>query len=896
MLDPHAQENLKYFRMLSRKRKAACLILLLEAFSQISWRLFFWVILFAGLWMLAIPEFLGNYARFLAPLAFLAGCIFFIKKDITRFRYPTSAQIDSFLEKSSHIPRGSIGAVEDDLANPQKSITRSLWNSAQKSFVKTFQYIRIGAPRAFITREDPYALRFIAVLMFLCGVLTSGNLWQDRIISGLFPISPQRIVSAGKETNLWITTPDYTQLGQIHIKGEGKLSEAINIPESSTLRLRIHSTLGRFLAPVLTIGSKNVNLTHFGSGLYGVDNVTIETGSNIKVSQGFMTRINYPYTYITDMPPEILIDEAMLEEPEVLSDLNAEDEGENTEETESAKLYDLLERKQIRVPLIVKDDYGVKDLHMRMDIDGMIDHLPLGELYEESRLIMSQPNESFKISPTYDLTWHSWSGLPVTLTFSAEDQKGQTVQLEPISVILPEREFEHPMAKSLIAVRKQLAWNYDDSFMDMARDLETLLSAPDYFQNNLAVFLTIRTAASRLRYTDNMRQPERIKAAKAIIDLLWNAAITIEDGNLSMAMKELRDAQRALENAMRDPNASEDEISKLMENLQQKMQNYFMEMQREMQKMVQDGDNFPQFSPEQFGQMISPDILSKMMQDIESALRDGDTQKAQELMSQMQRMMEMMDPSMMGQMPRDMQMMQEGINELQELIEKQEALLEKTKKQASDLRKNSWKKNLEPLDIPSIEKMLKDFGMSNAPPSRPSQKSEEQPTDNTQVVEPDFDGSKAEQEALRYVLGQLMMDAAEKLPEIPEGMGLAEQEMRGSENMLGAKEPDGAIPHQEKAIEYLKQGQQELSQQLKARMQQMVGIGLSGGQRYDPLGRPYGGEDDPNGQAHGSDVKVPDESQKKRVDEILRELRDRSGDRSRPDDELEYFRRLLRQF
>ena len=143
-----------------------------------------------------------------------------------------------------------------------------------------------------------------------------------------------------------------------------------------------------------------------------------------------------------------------------------------------------------------------------------------------------------------------------------------------------------------------------------------------------------------------------------------------------------------------------------------------------------------------------------------------------------------------------------------------------------------------------------------------------------------------------------MLDAAEKIDKIPESMGKAEQEMRSSENRLGESDPHGSIPHQEKAIEHLKESQDELSEQLKQRMQQMVGIGMGGsgtGQR-DPLGRQFNDDDDPNGKSENSDVKVPDEHQKKRVDEILRTLRDRSGDRSRSDDELDYFRRLLRQF
>ena len=143
-----------------------------------------------------------------------------------------------------------------------------------------------------------------------------------------------------------------------------------------------------------------------------------------------------------------------------------------------------------------------------------------------------------------------------------------------------------------------------------------------------------------------------------------------------------------------------------------------------------------------------------------------------------------------------------------------------------------------------------------------------------------------------------MMDAAEDLDEVPEKMGMAEQEMRESAEALGNNDPRASLPNQEKAIQYLKDGQEELAKQFKQRMKQMVGIGMSGGgsQKYDPLGRRYSDEEDKDGKSAKSKVQIPDELDKKRVDEIIKKLRDRSSDRSRSRDELDYFRRLLRQF
>lgn len=927
-IDPIDFENRPFLNALAKKQRKAFVALTIEHIIQGIWRLFFWVLFICGLWMLGIPSFFGQAANILTTLIFVIGCIYFLKKDALLFKFPHDKTLNLQLEKQSALPRGQIALLEDKLANPRKHETRDLWNLSQKTALHTMAHLKTPSIRTFLSRRDPYAYRFIALIMFIAGLMVSGNAWQDRISAGLMPISPSFAISQGKDTQIWIKPPEYTLQPEIYISGHGTYAQTIDIPEESEIKLRLYSSFGKLFTPYLKIGQDSHIIPNLENGLYGIE-TTITDATSLSVTQLGISRAKINYNYINDTPPEIYtshneqdstnsqsfdgVEDIIVETEIPTENTDTTQEQDTTEPTtteedlEPEEQYEQLSDFRLRFPLAVKDDYSVTELHMKMDIDEMVEDKPLGGSFTDIRLIMSRPNTEFKISPTYDLAWHTWAGLPVTFEFTAHDHKKQTSSLQKISLVLPERHFEHPMAKTIIALRKRLAWDYNDSFIEVAQNLEVLLSAPDYFQNNPIIFLGLRTASSRLYYVDKKPQEDRITAAEDIIDLLWNLAISIEDGNLALAMRELRDAQRALENAMRDPNSSDEEIAQLMDNLRQKMMEYFVEMQRDAQKRMQDGDDFPQFSPDQFSELISPDSLAKLMEEIENAMKSGDEEKARELMSQLQRMMEMMGNAGQMQMPKDMQMMKKGINELQQLIEKQEALLEKTNKQANlqkllNKHQKQRKKNA-PSSMPTMDEILKDFGMNNAPPT-PKQENNTPtppPTDqkNTEQNAPmniDTSENRAEQQALRYILGQLMLEASEKLDEIPENMGNAEQEMRGSEEALAQVDPKSAIPHQEKAIEHLKEAQEQLSQQLKARLQQMIGIGFSGAQRYDPLGRPYGGDQDENGSAHGSPVKIPDEQEKKRVDEILRTLRDRSGDRSRPQDELDYYRRLLRQF
>ena len=389
----------------------------------------------------------------------------------------------------------------------------------------------------------------------------------------------------------------------------------------------------------------------------------------------------------------------------------------------------------------------------------------------------------------------------------------------------------------------------------------------ELFHNDVVVYLGIRTAASRLEY-----QAASEQVAKEVMALLWDVALRIEDGDLSLAARRLKDAQMALEEALQDPDISEAKIARLMHDLRQAMAEYLTEMAREMQKRAaESGEDMPDVSPEMMSQMMNTDALSEFMAQMEAELRSGNKDVAQKMLSQMQRLMDMLNPSMKMEMPEDMQMMQQSINELQELIERQEDLLEQTEEQA-DL--------LDMLRAMQINRE-QSVGSFQAP---------DVPYVNT------FD-NRVEQEALRIILGQLMLDANDKIGEIPEGMGLAEQEMRSSSAALEVNEPAKSTPHQEQALAYLKESQQQMAQQLQQRMQQMTGFMLSrGAMQYDPFGRPYGGQNDPNVPPGGSQIEIPDEGERRRVQEILEILRRRAGEMNRPREEIEYYRRLLKRF
>jgi len=841
-------------KKLSRTRFLSLLIVWLEALTRSGWRLLTWALLFSALWLLQIPAIFGTQAILLCAVLFAAGVIVFAYKDLRHFKAPDKNAVDRRIEQASKLDHHPLSALEDSLANPGKDITRLLWQKNVEQAHARLSKIRPAFLKAFMAALDPHAVRLGVLLLFGIGMVVAGSEWKERIIDGAFPYQLVASEAPAESIILTITPPEYTKGPQLVLKGSiGDQDTALKIPEGSQLKIHVNGGIG---TPKLTSGDQSWELENSGDDHFFLE-MPVPSGDGLTLSQFFVTRAKWAYEIVQDQPPTI----TATGEPEILPD------------------------GVIRFPMSVNDDYGVQTLSVHMSLDAGIDKPPIGSDLVETRPIMSPAGTEFEIAPLYDLTYHTWAGLPVTFHFTVSDHKGQTAEIKDVKLVLPERKFEHPVAKVLIAIRKMLAWNPLEDYNEHKKTIAEFVNKPRLYQDDLAVFLSMSSMMGRFHWS----QPS-IDNAQDLIMQLWDTAIHIESGNLELAARNLRDAQRHLEHTLRDPNSTQQDITEAMNDVRQALSEYLMEMQKEMQKRVETGEAMP-YMPDMLMQNINPEDFANFLDEMEQRMLNGDRQGAEEMLSQMQRFMDMMQPWGNAPLPQDVQVMNEGINELKELIDRQKELLEQTQEQIATAEYYSGlkRRGSETLDLEP--ELMEEWGLNDLPPAP-----EIQDHQNSSSLM-DFSVHKVEQEALRLILGQLMLDAAEALDEIPETMGLAEYEMRGSSDTLGKNEPVESVPHQEQAIVYLEQAQKELQEMLSQRMQQLIGFAVSGsGMRYDPMGRPYGGDNENNGLFPGSRVEIPNEAEKKRAHEILRLLRRRSGELDRPQNELDYYRRLLKQF
>jgi hypothetical protein len=128
--------------------------------------------------------------------------------------------------------------------------------------------------------------------------------------------------------------------------------------------------------------------------------------------------------------------------------------------------------------------------------------------------------------------------------------------------------------------------------------------------------------------------------------------------------------------------------------------------------------------------------------------------------------------------------------------------------------------------------------------------------------------------------------------------GKAPEPMEGARDAMGeAKDAiqednlDRATQQQSLALDRLRQGAQDMAEQMQQGGEMQAGQG-PGNNGRDPLGRP----DRSNRPDLGLSVKVPDQIDIQRAREVLDEIRQRLGDPSRPTFELDYLERLIRSF
>ena len=175
--------------------------------------------------------------------------------------------------------------------------------------------------------------------------------------------------------------------------------------------------------------------------------------------------------------------------------------------------------------------------------------------------------------------------------------------------------------------------------MSVAEILGDLNSRPALFRDDSVVYLGLRVAQQRLRADAGK------ESIAAVSQLLWDTALRIEDGNLSLAERDLRRLQQKLQEALAK-GAPDEEIERLMQELREALDRYLQALAEEMRQRPP-GEAKQPVDP---SQVLTRRDLQKMLDRAREMARSGARDQARELLSQLQEMLENLRTAQPGDM------------------------------------------------------------------------------------------------------------------------------------------------------------------------------------------------------------------------------------------------------
>jgi uncharacterized protein (TIGR02302 family) len=274
--------------------------------------------------------------------------------------------------------------------------------------------------------------------------------------------------------------------------------------------------------------------------------------------------------------------------------------------------------------------------------------------------------------------------------------------------------------------------------------------------------------------------------------------------------------------------------------------------------------------------VLSDRDLKNMLDRLERLSRSGDKDAAKQLLDQLQQMLENLQLAQPGQS--DDGDMEQALNELGDMIRKQQQLRDKTFKQGQDARRDRQR------------------GKSGDQAMGDLQQDQQGLRDRLKKLQDEL----AKRGMGPAQKGQQGQDGDPQQGDGEDGLGEADNAMGDASGQLGEGDADGAVDSQGKALEALRKGAQSLAEAMQQRdgdgqgdgPGNRVGRQQGGNSPSDPLGRPLHSRD------FGDDltVKIPGEIDVQRVRRILEELRRRLADPQRPQIELDYLERLLKDY
>lgn len=826
----------------------------------------FWSVLFAALALILLGvheqapiEFVWGIAVLLA-LGVLGTLIWGIR----RLRWPSLSA--AMVRLDSRLPGRPIQSMIDtQLVGGDDAASKAVWVAHQRRMEERAAKARAVEPNLRVSKADPFAMRYVAVLMLAVAVLF-GSIWRVGTIGDITPNGGQALAS-GPTWEGWMEPPSYTGLATIYladVKGN-----SLSVPQGSQITLRLYGEVGALTVSETVSGRVDVQSAVDPSQEFEV----VQPGEVVIDGPGGH---RWTVSVIADVPPSV--------RPNGEAEVAAQGE--------------------MTLPFAAVDDYGIASGQARisLDLDSVDRRYGLAldpEPREDVVLTLPMPfkgsRAEFEETIIDDFSQHPWANLPVKITLSVLDDAGQQGMADPIATSLPARRFFDPVAAAVIEQRRDLLWNRENGTR-ITQILRTISHKPEKLFRKETAYLKLRFILRRMEsyiayggITDDVRDELAVA--------LWDLAILLEEGDLGDALERLRRAQDRLAEAMKN-GASDQEIAELMQELREATQDYMRQLSRQAQQdQQQQGDQ--QSAQNQNMMQMSQDDLQRMMDRIQELMEQGRMAEAEQALEELRRMMENMRVTQGQQGQGQQSPGQQAMEGLAETLRDQQGLSDEAFR---DLQEQ-FNPNAQQGQSQNNQGRNGGEGQGESHEGQQGQgQGEGDGQGNPQADNQNQgEGSLADrQEALRRELerqrGSLPGQGTEQGDAAREALRRADRAMEGAEDALRNNDIPEAIDRQADAMEALREGLRNLgealAQEQRNQGQQGQAEGNQNAQQRDPLGRNPGA----NGQLGTDEDLLQGDDVYRRARDLLDEIRRRSGEGERPQIELEYLKRLLERF
>ena len=576
-----------------------------------------------GLW-LVVPHWARALGLVLFATVFVASTF-----GLWRLRPLSRADALRRVDRASGAAHRPAASLDDRLAAAGRdAATDALWALHQRRAETEAAGLTAGRPSPRSVELDRFAIRFGVVAVLFACALVAGPQRYARVAAA-FDFADASPAGPGYRIDAWIDPPAYTGKPPVllDLASDAARDSAhplrLAAPAGSTVVIRSSGgspveveTSGPLLPPakpkkeeagkdepreeeakpqevkqdVPPAGDSETKLV-----LHGNSRLTLRHGGGL--------RGVFELAAIPDRPPTIMLREVPKH--------NA--------------------RGSLTLAYTVGDDYGVASAEARFSapkIDGTPAAGPA--LVDPPKVQLSLPGLSHGLGDgetTVDLSESPWAGASATMVLVARDEGGNEGRSEPVEIVLPEKPFTNPLARALVEQRRNLVLNPGER-NQVAMALDAMMIEPDAFGVSSGVYLGLRFAA------DTLAQAQTNPQLVAVADYLWGMALQIENGDLTEAEKALRNAEKALRDAI-DRRAPPEEIAKLTEQLQAAMDKFLKELAEQDKKSDQQQ---AQSAGKQ--KSISKNDLQKLIDRLKDQAKSGNREEAKKALDELQDLLE----------------------------------------------------------------------------------------------------------------------------------------------------------------------------------------------------------------------------------------------------------------